>query len=176
MMAPFFIRCPIKLTVNKHVCYPDPETEQHGIQPSFIFLFRPVLFLLWVVKKRPVTIENDLLKGRKKKKGCDRGFSLQCIWVSKMRVWRKGQCEYLASQAELQRKLFLLQCNLGHNTPNTRRKVGHYIMQVRVFSSLLMQECECICVFCVRVLGQHMILHEPFFFFFFFLREREWAH
>ena len=41
-------------------------------------------------------------------------------------------------------------------------------MQVRVFSSLLMQECECICVFCVRVLGQHMILHEPFFFFFFF--------
>lgn len=79
-------------------------------------------------------------------------------------VCRKGRCEYSASQAELQRKLFLLQCNLGHNTLNTRRKVGRYIMQVRVFSSLLMQECACICMFCVLVLGQHMILHEPFFF------------
>lgn len=48
---------------------------------------------------------------------------------------------------QLQRNCSLLQCNLGHNTLNALRKVGRYVMQVRVFSSILMQECVFVCVY-----------------------------
>lgn len=35
----------------------------------------------------------------------------------------------------------LLQCNLGHSAQNTLRKVGRYIIQVGVYSSLHIHEC-----------------------------------
>ena len=167
MMAPFFIRRPSKPTVNKHACYQTLKMNKMEFsQLSFSYLdpFFSYCELSICLRWKKAYNHWGWFVKRKKKKGCERGFSSQCVECSMMRVWRKGRCEYLASQGELQRKLFSLQCNLGHNTLNTRRKVGRYIMQVRVFSSLLMQECVCICVFCVLVLGQHMILHEPFFF------------
>lgn len=43
-------------------------------------------------------------------------------------------------------KVFLLQCT----ALNTLRKVGRYIIQVRVFSSLLMQKCVRVCV-CMEI-------------------------
>lgn len=55
------------------------------------------------------------------------------------------------------KKLFLLQYNLGHSSLNTVEKVGCYVMQVRVFSSLLKHEWVH-----ERIPGSHMLLHVHF--------------